>query len=54
MLAHIAAGGVDVHEISGNHINIIKEPHVSALADELRGCLNRSRKHDQPSAAARA
>lgn len=35
----LAAGGVDVHEISGNHINIIKDPHVRELADELRGCL---------------
>jgi thioesterase domain-containing protein len=35
----LAAGGVDVHEISGNHINIIKDPHVRELAEELRGCL---------------
>jgi amino acid adenylation domain-containing protein len=35
----LAAGGVDVHEISGNHINIIQDPHVRELADELRGCL---------------
>jgi thioesterase domain-containing protein/acyl carrier protein len=40
----LAAGGVDVHEISGNHINIVKEPHVGALADELRACLDRARK----------
>ncbi len=35
----LASGGVDVHEISGNHINIVKEPHVRALADDLRACL---------------
>jgi thioesterase domain-containing protein len=40
----LAAGGVDVHEISGNHINIVKEPHVGALADELRACLDQVRK----------
>jgi len=37
----LASGGVDVHEISGNHINIVQEPHVQALADELRLCLDR-------------
>ena len=36
----LAAGGVDVHEISGNHINIVKEPHVGVLAKELRACLD--------------
>ncbi len=48
----LAAGGVDVHEISGNHINIVKEPHVSALADELRGCLDQSQ--EEQSATVRA
>ncbi|MCU1268103.1 MAG: putative linear pentadecapeptide gramicidin synthetase LgrB [Acidobacteria bacterium] len=36
----LAAGGVDVHEISGNHINIIQEPHVRGLAAELKASLN--------------
>ena len=48
----LAAGGVDVHEISGNHINIINEPHVSVLADELQTCLDQV--EESQSAAARA
>ena len=32
---------VEIHEIAGNHINIIKEPHVGELADKLNGCLER-------------
>jgi len=48
----LAAGGVDVHEISGNHINIIKEPHVNVLADELQTCLDQV--EQSQSAAARA
>jgi len=48
----LAAGGVEVHEISGNHINITKEPHVGALAQELRACLDRVQ--EIHSAAARA
>jgi thioesterase domain-containing protein len=31
-----------LHEITGNHINIIREPHVRLLAEKLRGCLERA------------
>jgi len=31
--------GVEVHEIPGDHINIIKEPHVRTLAEKLNECL---------------
>jgi thioesterase domain-containing protein len=48
----LASGGVDVHEISGNHINIVQEPHVSELAEKLRVCLDQVQK--VPSAAVRA
>jgi amino acid adenylation domain-containing protein len=36
----LAAGGVDVHEIPGNHIDIVKEPHVQALGEKLQACLD--------------
>jgi amino acid adenylation domain-containing protein len=35
-------GSIESHEISGNHINIIKEPHVRTLAEKLKGCLERA------------
>jgi amino acid adenylation domain-containing protein len=35
----LAGGGMEVHEISGTHLDIIKEPHVSDLAAKLRACL---------------
>ena len=38
----LVEGRIEVHEISGNHINIIKEPHVRELAERLRGCLARA------------
>ncbi len=38
----LVAGEIETHEIPGNHINIIKEPHVGALAEELRSCLDRA------------
>jgi amino acid adenylation domain-containing protein len=32
-------GRIDTLEIPGNHINIIKEPHVGELAEQLQSCL---------------
>jgi thioesterase domain-containing protein len=36
------SGGVEVHVVPGNHANMIYEPHVEVLADELTACLNQS------------
>ena len=33
--------GIEVHEIPGNHLDIIKEPHVQMLAEKLNMCLAR-------------
>ncbi len=38
----LVAGRIEAHEITGDHINIIKEPHVGVLAEKLRGCLDRA------------
>jgi thioesterase domain-containing protein len=38
----LAGGGIDVHEIPGSHLDIIKEPHVGELARKLESCLERS------------
>jgi thioesterase domain-containing protein len=35
----LARGGVDIHEISGTHLDMIKEPHVTDLAKQLTACL---------------
>jgi thioesterase domain-containing protein/acyl carrier protein len=35
----LAGAGMEVHEIPGTHLDIIKEPHVSDLATKLRSCL---------------
>jgi len=35
-------GGVEVHDIVGDHGSILKEPDVSSLAEALRECLNRA------------
>ncbi|MDX6443963.1 MAG: hypothetical protein QOH71_1037 [Blastocatellia bacterium] len=36
----LASGGIDLHEIPGTHLDIVKEPHVSELASKLRSCLD--------------
>jgi len=40
-----AGGGLDVREISGTHDNMFTEPHLSVLAEQLQGCLDRAQKH---------
>jgi thioesterase domain-containing protein/acyl carrier protein len=39
----LAGGGIEVHEIPGSHLDIIKEPHVQELAEKLGTCLKRAR-----------
>ena len=34
--------GVEVHELPGNHFSMLRPPHVSTLAGELRACLERA------------
>ena len=38
----VAAGGVDLREISGDHLSLLKEPQVRFLAEELGDCLEQS------------
>jgi amino acid adenylation domain-containing protein len=35
----LATGGIEIQEIPGNHLDIIKEPHVAVLAQKLNDCL---------------
>jgi thioesterase domain-containing protein len=36
----LAAGGVDVREIDGSTLSILKEPHARVLAEQLKACLD--------------
>lgn len=42
----LAGGGIDVKEIPGSHLDIVKEPHVQELASKLKSCLEWA--HDLP------
>jgi len=44
----LVRGKIETHEISGNHINIIKEPHVGALAEKLGNCIQGIRQKKSP------
>jgi len=37
----VAAGGVDLREISGDHLSLLKEPQVRLLAEELNAAIDR-------------
>lgn len=37
----LAAGGLEVHHVPGNHLGILKEPDVRVLAEKLQECLER-------------
>jgi aspartate racemase len=39
----VAEGGVDVHLVPGEHLTIVQEPSVGALALELRTCLDQAK-----------
>jgi amino acid adenylation domain-containing protein len=39
----LSAGGIDVQEISGSHLNLITEPYVGELAEKLNACLAKAR-----------
>jgi thioesterase domain-containing protein len=39
----IVAGGVDVHEVPGEHVSIFSEPNVRSLAEKLTACLEKAR-----------
>ncbi len=42
----LAAEGVDLHWVPGNHHTMVREPHVQVLAKQLRACLEQSQAND--------
>jgi thioesterase domain-containing protein/acyl carrier protein len=42
----LATEGVDLHWVPGNHLTMVREPHVQVLARQLRACLYRSQAND--------
>jgi thioesterase domain-containing protein len=40
----LAAGGVEIHDIAGNHTDIVKEPYMRVWAEQLKVFLQRAQK----------
>jgi len=40
--SQLSAQPVEIHQVPGDHITMMIEPHVRALADKLRGCLEQA------------
>jgi thioesterase domain-containing protein len=38
----VAAGGMEVHEVPGDHFTLLEEPHVQILAAQLKACLDQT------------
>ncbi|HWP55862.1 MAG TPA: amino acid adenylation domain-containing protein [Pyrinomonadaceae bacterium] len=43
----LALGGMEVHEVPGTHLDMIKEPHVEELAKKVDQCLLRAQQNDR-------
>ncbi len=37
--SNLAAGGLEIHRIPGDHISLLREPHVQVVAEKLQACL---------------
>jgi thioesterase domain-containing protein/acyl carrier protein len=38
----LARGGIEIHNIPGNHLDIVKEPYVQVLAEKLKVCIEKT------------
>ena len=38
--ATLAGGGLDIREVPGDHLDMLKEPNVIGMAEYLRACLD--------------
>jgi len=36
---HLAVGGTEIHHIPGNHLTMLRKPHIQVLAAQLRACI---------------
>ncbi|MEH2434859.1 MAG: amino acid adenylation domain-containing protein [Nostoc sp.] len=39
----LAVGGTEIHHIPGNHLTMLRKPHIQVLAAQLRGCIEKDK-----------
>lgn len=44
----LAPGGLEIHDVPGNTVSMLQEPHVQVLAEKLRDCIDRLQADDLP------
>jgi amino acid adenylation domain-containing protein len=50
----LATGGLVIHDVPGNHLTLIQEPNVRALAEQLNACLEKAQDHGPPASSSNA
>ncbi|MBG1259151.1 amino acid adenylation domain-containing protein [Nostoc commune] len=43
----LALGGVEIHDVPGDHTTLLKEPNLQVLAEKLKACLNKAQSVDR-------
>jgi thioesterase domain-containing protein len=38
--SHLVKGGVEIHQIPGHHLNVLRSPNVQVVAEKLTACVN--------------
>ena len=38
----LVTGGLEIHQVSGDHLSMLQDPHVQGLAEKLRDCLRKA------------
>ena len=46
--SRVALRGAEMHEVPGDHVTLIEEPHVKVLAEKLRACMDAFRQETPP------
>jgi aspartate racemase len=44
--SELAPGGLEIHDVPGNTLNMLEEPHVQVVGEKLRDCINRVQAED--------
>ncbi len=38
----LTSGGIEIYPVPGNHLSLLKEPHVRILGEKLKACIDKA------------
>jgi aspartate racemase len=38
----LVKGGLEIHDVPGDHLSMLQEPNISVLAERLKACIQQS------------